>query len=318
MIPENTSRWVSFCISTFRRPVFLKEQITLLLTQQDPDFEIVISDNDPEGSGAEIAASFNDDRVRYFRNEENLGMIKSFNKSIERATTPFITMVTDDDPIQPEFLLTLKQVIKNHPGYSFYGGVLRSTSSPGSIEEIEAGDFMEELLDPERTTEMLWSSCILNREDALKAGTIPDFGSPHLADHALLALSGSQGGGVFMNQTFSSLNVHETNFSKSNFTTYIQGCKGFYETMSAFVAKRGNAERGSGILKKHLSYWFIPCMFNLKRFYTIKNDQEKLKQVDECGRTILSFPFMSHLKGKYERKEFILRIKKTLGLLKKS
>jgi len=43
--------WVSFCMSTYKRPEFLRKQIEGILQQTFTDFEIVISDNDPEGSG---------------------------------------------------------------------------------------------------------------------------------------------------------------------------------------------------------------------------------------------------------------------------
>ncbi len=100
----STKAWVSFCISTYKRPELLKQQLALLLTQTFKDFDIVVSDNDPEASANSVCQSLNDNRIRYFHNHDNLGMIKSFNKSIERAETDYIVMVTDDDPIQPEFL----------------------------------------------------------------------------------------------------------------------------------------------------------------------------------------------------------------------
>jgi glycosyltransferase involved in cell wall biosynthesis len=46
-----STAWVSFCISTFKRPEFLRVQLALLLRQTYPHFEIVISDNDPLETG---------------------------------------------------------------------------------------------------------------------------------------------------------------------------------------------------------------------------------------------------------------------------
>lgn len=316
MITESTTPWVSFCISTYKRPTFLRQQIASLLQQEDPGFEIVISDNDPEGSAGDVVSLFQDERIRYFKNENNLGMIKSFNKSIERARTAYITMVTDDDPIEKSFLKNMRLLKDQFPGYSLYGGFFRVNKNPLEVEKIEKDHFLEEILDPQRTSTILWSSCILNKKDAMEADKIPDFGSPHLADHALLVLTGSQHGGVIINTMFSSLSVHETNFSKLNFSTYVQGCKGFYETMSAFIEKQKNPEANRKAVEKHLTYWFIPCIFNLKRYYTIKGDAEKLTQIDECAHQILALPFMKSVKGRFIRKELALWVKKTLGILK--
>ena len=77
--------WVSFCMSTYKRPGLLKTQLSSILQQTFSNFEVVISDNDPDCSARDTVSSFQDIRLQYFSNIENLGMIKSFNKSIERA-----------------------------------------------------------------------------------------------------------------------------------------------------------------------------------------------------------------------------------------
>ncbi len=128
---------VSFCISTYHRPEFLRKQITSLLTQTFPYFNIVISDNDPNSSAKNVAESFQDKRVKYFHNGENLGMMKSFNKSIERAESDYIVMVTDDDPVDSNLLSDFYELHKELPGYSIYGGFCRRRKKYGNIEIIQ-------------------------------------------------------------------------------------------------------------------------------------------------------------------------------------
>jgi glycosyltransferase involved in cell wall biosynthesis len=209
--------WASFCISTYKRPEILKQQLQLLLTQTFPHFNIVISDNDPEASARIVCESLNDNRIKYFHNGDNLGMIKSFNKSIERAVTDYIVMVTDDDPIEPEFLSYFHNIYKQHPQYSIYCGFGRKKKNPLEAEYIHKENFIQEIIDPDKTYELLWSSSVIKRSDALAIGCIPDYGSPHLADHAFLALVGNANGGIIVNKMFSSLTSHNTNFSKSHF-----------------------------------------------------------------------------------------------------
>ena len=93
---EINKPWVSFCMSTFNRPEFLKAQITSLLQQTLHDFEIIISDNDPNGGAKVIVDFFNDDRIKYSCNGKNLGIIHSYNGSMNRATGEYIVIVTDD------------------------------------------------------------------------------------------------------------------------------------------------------------------------------------------------------------------------------
>src|SRR5882724_9793787 len=88
--------WVTFCMTTYKRPAYLKKQIAAILRQTFSDFAVIISDNDPEASAEGIVKSFDDDRIQYHLNEVNLGMIKSFNRSLAKAKSEYIVMITDD------------------------------------------------------------------------------------------------------------------------------------------------------------------------------------------------------------------------------
>ena len=307
--------WVTFCISTYKRPQLLHKQLAHLLQQTFLHFEIVISDNDPGGSARAVAASFQDERIRYFHNEENLGMMKSFNRSIDHATSAYIVMVTDDDPVKENFLADMYELCRQYPGYSLYGGFTRGVARQEAPTFIDKDRFVTELLDPARTPDILWSSCVLERQAALAAGKIPDYGSPHLADHAFVAMAGSIGGGVVVNRMYSTLTQHENNFSKFNIEYYTVGCKGFYEVMNAFCKDKKGYVQNRKIVLKHIGTWFIATMFTLKRYHTVTKNREMICQVDNCARQIISFPFMQPFRPKFYAKSFIFRIKKALHLL---
>lgn len=311
------SPWASFCISTYKRPAFLRSQVALLLRQTFTDFEIVISDNDPDASGKSVVEEFADDRVKYFHNSENIGMIKSFNRSIGRATGRFVVMVTDDDPVEINLLKEMYRLVESYPGYSLYGGFERSKRAQGEIEIVKKEHFIAEILDTKKTTWMLWSSAIIDRNAALEVNMIPDFGSPHLADHALIAMAGTVSGGVLINNKFSSLTSHDSNFSKFNFDYYFSGCKGFYETMFSFCKINKQSNKSYEIVHKHLYSWFITNFFTLKRYYSVQSpNKEALEQVNTCAEKILQLEFMSGIRARFHLKQIIFDIKKSLGLLK--
>lgn len=305
--------WVSFCISTFKRPVLLEKQLNCLLQQTMGNFEIVISDNDPDASAREVIEKINDERIKYFHNGENLGMIRSFNKSIERATTEYIVMVTDDDPVLPSFLEEFSKIIAAHPGYSIYAGFFRPFHKENELEIIQKEDFISEVLDPKKTSKILWSSSIMKRADVLETGKIPDYGSPHLADHALIAIVGHKRGGVLVNNMYSSLTSHDSNFSKFNYSSYVDGCIGFYETMVAYL-KEQEFRYNRKVVLKHLGSWFITNTFSLKRYFTFQQpDAAILMQIDDFARQILAFPFMKGFKNRYHIKNTIFKVKKLFG-----
>jgi len=308
--------WVSFCISTYKRPNILHKQLQLLAQQTFPDFEVIISDNDPSASAKIVVESLNDSRFKYFPNNENIGMIRSFNKSIERANTEFIVMVTDDDPIAPDFLQTFYYLYKQFPKYSIYCGFKRSGKEEGFIEHISNDEFLIEVLDPRKTTNLLWSSSVMRRLDVIKTAMIPDYGSPHLADHAIITQVGSINGGLIINKMYSSLTSHDENFSKLNFESYIKGCTGFYNYLQHSFKKHPKFRQYERIIIKHLGTWFIANIFNLKKYYTIKKKNKAIiKNLNELAQRIISLPFMERYKFRYFFKTGIFYFKRILGLL---
>ena len=94
----------------------------LMQKQGFANFEVVVSDNDPECSAREVIAELNDPRFLYFPNGNDLGMIASFNKSIERSRGQFVVPITDDDPVYPNMVQTLYDLHLKYPGHGVYSG----------------------------------------------------------------------------------------------------------------------------------------------------------------------------------------------------
>ncbi|HEY8659772.1 MAG TPA: glycosyltransferase family 2 protein, partial [Hanamia sp.] len=215
--------WVTFCMTTYKRPEFLKKQLLSLSNQTFSNFNVVISDNDPEASAEVIVKDFNDKRFFYYHNAENLGMIRSFNKSIQKADTPYIVMLTDDDHVDTNMLSDFRNIVVQYPGYPIYLGCKRPHQPNKEIEIFDNENYVFQFLHPKLSRAILWSSCLLDTSIVQGFGGIPDFGSPHFADHALLILCGKNKGGIFINKMYGSLASHDQNFSKSHFELYYKG-----------------------------------------------------------------------------------------------
>jgi glycosyltransferase involved in cell wall biosynthesis len=91
---------VSVVIPTFRRPLLLCEAIASVLAQKGATVELIVVDDSPEGSAAEIAGEF-DDRVRYFRNPEPTGGFPSVVRNLgwPQARGRFVHFLDDDDHV---------------------------------------------------------------------------------------------------------------------------------------------------------------------------------------------------------------------------
>ncbi|MBN6204697.1 glycosyltransferase family 2 protein [Staphylococcus saprophyticus] len=93
---------VSIIIPTFsREPELLKRSILSILYQSYKNFEILIIDDnyDIEYSNKiyYTIQKFNDERIIYVKNKNNIGGAKSRNKGIEIAKGKYISFLDDDD-----------------------------------------------------------------------------------------------------------------------------------------------------------------------------------------------------------------------------
>lgn len=100
---------LSVMIPTFCRPHLLKEAIESVVNQtaHGINVEIVIVDNNAETNSLELATlveSFFPNNIRLFRNKENIGMFGNWNRCIELARSPKLTILNDDDLLHPDFI----------------------------------------------------------------------------------------------------------------------------------------------------------------------------------------------------------------------
>lgn len=104
-VPEHTL--VSIGMPTFNRPLLLERALTSLTRQTWRNLEIIISDNaSTDESVSEVIHRFaaTDERIKVFRQEENIGPTRNFYFVLKQATSPFFMWAADDDYIAPWFV----------------------------------------------------------------------------------------------------------------------------------------------------------------------------------------------------------------------
>lgn len=91
---------VSVVISTHNRAEFLPESIESVLSQTCQDFELLIMDDGSTDNTTEVVASFNDERIRYFRNEPK-GLAWQRNLACRLSKGRYTAVHDDDDIMLP-------------------------------------------------------------------------------------------------------------------------------------------------------------------------------------------------------------------------
>jgi glycosyltransferase involved in cell wall biosynthesis len=79
----------------------LGDAIRSVLDQSFTNFEVFVSDNASTDDTAEVVASFDDPRVRYVRNDTNLGPLANMSRGFALGEAPLVTILPDDDLMLP-------------------------------------------------------------------------------------------------------------------------------------------------------------------------------------------------------------------------
>ena len=96
---------------------YLPAAIDSLIAQTYPDFELIICDNASTDRTEEISRDYaaSDPRVRYVRNEVNIGAGRNFIRAFELSSTEYFRWNSADDLSGPEFLARCVPVLDEHP-----------------------------------------------------------------------------------------------------------------------------------------------------------------------------------------------------------
>jgi len=109
---------LSILIPTFNRAEMLVEAVDSALAQTYPNLEIIVSDNaSTDGTAAVMARYQGEPRLRYHRNETNLGMVGNWRQAVrDLATGEFFLLLSDDDSLlDPDYLARAARLIQAHP-----------------------------------------------------------------------------------------------------------------------------------------------------------------------------------------------------------
>ncbi|MEI6947704.1 glycosyltransferase family A protein [Paraflavisolibacter sp. H34] len=329
---------VSFCFTTFKRQYYLKKTLESIRLQSFQDYEVIVSDNDPERSGKEVVEGFRDPRFKYFPNEQNLGMKKSFNKSLERSSGSYIVMIADDDPVYPDMLETLVGLKDQYPEYGMYlGGSNYLCTHPGiaqlygmkvginsclvnepvdTVRLYSPNEFLKNFFDLKIYPAYLWSCCMVKRETLVEMGGVPDYDTPFLGDYAYLSIMGSRSGCVVINKALGHQTVHEQNFGRAQNEQLVRIGKNFIDYVSARIRHVPDWPAVEKSMKHFVAMWIVSHLSFLRNYYALFN-QPGTEDLVPVEKAIFSTELMKPYRKKYWLKIHMPALHNSLVWLKK-
>ncbi len=97
-------------------PEYLKQMIESILNQSFKDFEFILLNDSPENTEIEaIVKNYDDERIKYYKNEQNTGISASRNKLLHLAKGEYIAIFDHDDISMPLRLEKQAEYLDKHP-----------------------------------------------------------------------------------------------------------------------------------------------------------------------------------------------------------
>jgi len=189
---------ISTIIPTYRRPRLLRRAILSVLAQTGSELQVCVYDNASGDETADVVAKLaaKDSRVKYHRHDKNIGGFENFQYGLSRITTPFFSILSDDDVLLPGFFEHAMHGFQTSPQAIFWTGVTVRMTPEGVVYDAYLEDWPREGLfsPPEGLLEMtykrapIWTGVVFRQRVLEKIGLLDsEAGAPGDLDFLLRA-----------------------------------------------------------------------------------------------------------------------------------
>lgn len=129
----------SIIIPVYKRIFGFQEALLSALNVVGCGEVVVVDDNSPHDEFQEICNSFQDTRIKYFKNASNIGLFGNWNHGISLSTSEFVSILCSDDLIEPDAYTLFLAAFRENPGVDvFFGSFSIFTTDKESAKTLRA------------------------------------------------------------------------------------------------------------------------------------------------------------------------------------
>jgi glycosyltransferase involved in cell wall biosynthesis len=112
---------ISVLMPVYNAEKYLNEAIDSILNQTFADFEFVIINDGSTDRSEEIILSYQDARIKYFKNDVNLKLIKTLNRGLELVAGKYVARMDADDVSELNRLQVQFDFMESNPDVGIVG-----------------------------------------------------------------------------------------------------------------------------------------------------------------------------------------------------
>ncbi|MDR2219560.1 MAG: glycosyltransferase [Methylobacillus sp.] len=108
---------LSICIATYNRGDFIVETLDSIVPQLTPNVELIVVDGASPDNTQQVMIDYAacHPQIRYYRESENSGVDKDYDKAVGYAQGEYCWLMTDDDLLHPHAIQRVLEVLMTSP-----------------------------------------------------------------------------------------------------------------------------------------------------------------------------------------------------------
>ncbi|SDP06430.1 glycosyltransferase family 2 protein [Selenomonas ruminantium] len=218
---------LSILITTYNQSELLKTNLAEIIKYKGNDIEVVVSDNCSTEDIASVITSFEDSRIKYYRNSINEGQDGNILFGMKHCKGDYIYLFRTRDVIISNKIPDVLECIKNHPNAVFF--LFSSLNEIGEVRQQlpdkEYRQFKEAVYAHDKL--LVHPSGMLYRRNALNIGIVEKYIKKYFDDnysfiaHQMIRMDLSQKG------SFVTSSIYAWKYARSNM---VKGKSGVLES----------------------------------------------------------------------------------------
>jgi glycosyltransferase involved in cell wall biosynthesis len=206
---------ISVITPTFNRAHLLGDTIESVLQQTYAQWEMIIVDDGSTDLTAELVASYNDPRIRFYAFDHSGNYAVVRNRGLSHSQGDIVAFLDSDDTWSPQKLSRVVETFAEHALSKFIlnnvhlvgNTTVKSPAFPDRHGSLLFNDLIQE------KNIVFYPSAMVFRKEILSSLPPPNERLPTGADHDFILRMASRFPGSFINERLTSIRKHDSNSS---------------------------------------------------------------------------------------------------------
>ncbi|WP_431274216.1 glycosyltransferase family 2 protein [Variovorax ureilyticus] len=140
----NQAPLLSYIVLSYNYDRYIEKTLRSILSQTIQDFEIIVVDDASSDRSVAVVEAINDQRIRLYVNEKNMGGAASYNRAVTEARGEWLVNLDADDWIDPLKAEKQLQAVAQDPTLDIIGSYIAVRDENDSV--LPAGQSHEEAM----------------------------------------------------------------------------------------------------------------------------------------------------------------------------